>query len=93
MGPDNDMTTVLNRIDGVVNRLDPGAGVLRLTPEEALRELIRLCGCGNAMLIEALSRSLIIEHTRRMYARKARGDASPERPHGTGEDARLPGDV
>ena len=65
----NDLTTVINKIDEIVKRLHPDAGVLRISHDEALRELLCLTRYGNVMLIEALSRSLIIERMRHMYGK------------------------
>jgi Mg/Co/Ni transporter MgtE len=67
MGTTNDLIIVINKVDEIVKRLEPDAGVLRLSHDKALDELLHLSRYGNATLIEALSRSLIIEHMRHMY--------------------------
>ncbi len=64
----NGLTLVINKIDEIVNRLSPGSGVMRLNPDEAGEQLSGLTQyTENVILIEALSRSLIIEHMRHMY--------------------------
>jgi len=73
----NDLITVINKVDEIVKQLEPDAGVLRLSHDQALDELLRLSRYGNAMLIEALSRSLIIEHMRHMYLEDAPSMRAP----------------
>lgn len=65
-----ELTEIMNQITEIVNRLDPQGILIQQTSEQVYQNLIKAAERtrGHSLVVEALSRLLIIEHVRRRSA-------------------------